>query len=1191
MMHHYTKMLFLFILGVCLLTSNLQAQAPDLIGIGNIANGDIKSGVFEIDGVVLDPEAVSKVAVKVGNGPWQNAEGIGTWKYTVDSRQIVTGSSYTYDSATGRLVKHYQLGPYYGALDITIGAFDKNGNQVATKTLTVNIAPEPPHSDIASGSYDSPINVILKAAPGLSIYYTLDGTDPKVNGVLYCGSIYVAQSTVINAVTKTNNNQYSDLYTLNLTVTGGTAQPSFTIQYYYDEALTKPLPDSPYLKAGIYYLKIISNKKLTGNPQLSIKTPGTLNNVNQVSALPLSDGVYYYPRVITADSAATGDSQETITLSGTDIYGNQVQSVAPLNANTKAAYIDTQPPSSGSIGVEGYALSTNNPMPYFLINSNGSSQMRLALNEADLSTATWVDYTNRYGGFDISNGGSGLKTVWIEFKDRARNVQPQHVYTILNYDNSALSLDIEYYSDPALTHSLGQSPYLNVGTYYLKITANQDLDSNTVFTVNIDAEGINNDVTNKTTTRITNRVYYCIRTIVNDPAAIGNTKESIKVMGITPSNTDTMAAYTCTSVLTPGTPTITLIAANQLTVSWTAVTRATAYEVWYGTSNDNGSAIKYGSDVTSTSCTITGLTNGATYFIWLRAKNNVGTSDFSPPASGTVIPDIPAPTVIAGTNQLTVTWPVVTGATAYEIWYSTTNNSNSALKFGNDITGTSCTITGLTDGTSYFVWLKIITISGTSDFSASASGTTAPGEPAAPSIIAGNNQITVSWAAVTGATSYEVWYNTVNDTNTVLKFNSVGTSCVIMGLPSGTVYFVWIKAKNSAGVSRFSPCSSQIVIPDIPVPVVTANPNQLTITWAAVAGASAYEVWYGTVNNVSLATKYSDVLTNKCIITGLTNDTTYYIWLKAKNSGGTSGFSAVVTGVPKWPGYITGYVNFTSKNSNDKYSVILVDLSKTLTYTASASFMFIDLPPGNYHIRIERAGYSGIIKEVYLAEDATADLGTLNIDNSPLPDGSGYQQNTVTVDTNSTYSEFTYSKTVMSATINYSLTPGNTYPAPIGSYTSFVFVEKSPTNQTISGQTNNSLSNTLSGTKNLSNLAPGTYYLSIYVVGPSNGGSRYSYATLTSKTDNGAPAISLSETWCNSTQTQQIYINCSDSVSGTKSTQYCISDSLTKPTNFNGIFPQATIQISTKGIWYLHVRCTDNFDSVNYQCVGPFIIQ
>jgi hypothetical protein len=725
MMRRHMKVLFLFILGVCLLTSNLQAQTPDLISIGNITNGDMKSGVFEIDGVVLDPEAASKVAVKVGNGPWQNAEGIGTWKYTVDSRQIVVGSSFTYDSATGRLVQHYQLGPYYGALDITIGAFDTNGSQVATKTLTVNIVPEPPHSDIVSGSYDSPLNVIFKAAPGLSIYYTLDGTDPKVNGVLYCGSIYIAQSTVVNTVASTNNNQYSDLYTLNLTMTGGTTPPAFRIQYFYDEALTKPLPDLPYVKAGTYYLKIISNKRLAGNPQLSIKAPGTLNNVNQISALPLSDGVYYYPRVITTDSAATGDSQETITLSGTDIDGNQVQNAAPLNANTKAAYIDTQPPSSGSIGVEGYILSTNNPTPYFLINSNEASRMRLALKEADLSTAAWVDFTSRYGGFDISSGGSGPKTVWVEFKDRAGNIQSKHVYTTVNYDNSALGFDIEYYSDPALTHSLGLNPNLCAGTYYLKITANQDLDSNAVLPVSIDAEGISNDVTNQIATRITNRVFYITRTIVNDPAAIGSIKESIKVMGITPANTDTMAAYTTTAVLTPGAPAITSGTANQLTVSWTAVTRAAAYEVWYGVLNDSGLAAKFGNDVTGTTCTITGLADGTAYFVWIKAKNSVGSSDFSPPASGTVIPDIPVPTVIGGVHQLTVTWSAVTGASAYEIWMNTVNDRASATQYGGDVTITTCTITGLSS-TNYLVWLKAKNSGGTSDFSVPASGTVSP---------------------------------------------------------------------------------------------------------------------------------------------------------------------------------------------------------------------------------------------------------------------------------------------------------------------------------------------------------------------------------------------------------------------------------------------------------------------------------
>jgi hypothetical protein len=1265
MMHLHTKILFLLIMGVCLLTSTIQAQTPDLIGVGNIASGDMKCGVFEIDGVILDPEAVSKVAIKVGNGPWSNAEGIGTWKYMFDSRQIVTDSSYTYDSATGKLVEHYQLGPYYGALNIIVGAFDTNGNQVATKTLNVNIIPEPPYSDILSGSYGSPLNVILKAAPGLSIYYTLDGTDPKVNGSVYFSSIYVAQSTVINAVAKNNNNLYSDVYTLNLTVTGGTAQPVFTIQYYYDEALTKPLPDSPYLKAGTYYLKIISNSKLAGNPQLSIQAPGTLNNVNQVSALPLSDGVYYYPRVITADTAATGDTQETITFSGNDIYGNQVQNAAPLNANIKAAFIDTQPPTSGSIGIEGYVLSTSNPMPYFLISSNRASQMRLALNEADLSTAAWVDYANRYGGFDISNGGNGPKTVWIEFRDRAGNIQPQHVYTTVNYDNSALGFDIGYYSDSGLTHSMGLNPYLSTGTYYLKIIANQDLDSNTVLTVSIDAEGINNDVSNETATRITNRIFYYVRTIINDPAAIGNTKESIKIMGTTPLNTDTMAAFTCMSVLTPEKPVVNSGTANQLTVSWTAVTRATAYEVWYGTSNDSGSATKFGNDVTATSCTINGLMNGTTYFVWLKAKNSGGVSNFSHSASGTVIPDIPTPmvtagtnqltvswsaitgasayevwintvndntsaskcgsdvmattytitgltdgaiyyiwlksknnggtsdfsssanatiapgqpgkpSVIAGTNQLTVSWSAVTGASAYEVWINTVNDNTSATKFGSDVTATTCTINGLTNGTTYFVWLKAKNSAGTSGFSSSASGTVAPSAPGMPVITSGAaNQMTVSWTAVTGATAYEVWYNTVNDTSSATKLgiDIIGTTCNISGLTSSTTYYVWLKAKNAAGTSGFSPSGSQTVIPDIPVPFVTTGTNQLTVTWTAVLGATAYEVWYGTSGNSSSATKFgNDIIGTTCMITGLAGGTNYYVWVKAKNSGGTSNFSSPANGVPLYPGYIKGLVNF---GGSDSYTVILVEQQNVTNYNSSAYFTFSNLAPGIYHVKLERSGYASVIKEVTVS-GAGVDTGTLTFD-TLLPKGTNSYVTSVSRSSGGTTNySLGYPQTIV---INYSLRSDY---SPFDNATATVQVNGS----TIWSKSNKNDS-TNSGTVSIFSNYYGNASIKL-------SGNDYNYnncsLTVQYGVDNEAPAIYLAKTWCYSSQAVQTSVNCTDAISGISSTYYALTNSLSTPSNWIQIPASTAIQITDNGTWYLHVKATDVAGNSYERIEGPYII-
>ncbi len=89
------------------------------------------------------------------------------------------------------------------------------------------------------------------------------------------------------------------------------------------------------------------------------------------------------------------------------------------------------------------------------------------------------------------------------------------------------------------------------------------------------------------------------------------------------------------SVIVPDAPEAAALvsADSQLAVQWTAVDGATAYEVWYNTANDSSTASRFGSDATGTSAVITGLTNGTTYYVWLKAKNRAGTSDFGAVAS------------------------------------------------------------------------------------------------------------------------------------------------------------------------------------------------------------------------------------------------------------------------------------------------------------------------------------------------------------------------------------------------------------------------------------------------------------------------------------------------------------------------------------------------------------------------------
>ena len=260
---------------------------------------------------------------------------------------------------------------------------------------------------------------------------------------------------------------------------------------------------------------------------------------------------------------------------------------------------------------------------------------------------------------------------------------------------------------------------------------------------------------------------------------------------------------------------IVIISNGSITLRWSAIESATAYEIWMSTVNNSGSATKHGTDVaTSLSATISGLNNGTAYYFWLKAKNNMGTSGFSPVATGipsatTAKPLNPqtAPAVIAGNGQLTVSWQAVVDADVYEIWAGTTNIAQTSTKQGEDISGLSTVITGLNNGTSYYVWIKAKNNIGVSGFSPSASGKPL-GTPGAPTVSPNYKRLLVTWNAVAGADVYEVYYGI--GTPTTLATTTTGTTVTITGLTGGTTYYVHIRAKNANGISDYGPNSSGV---------------------------------------------------------------------------------------------------------------------------------------------------------------------------------------------------------------------------------------------------------------------------------------------------------------------------------------------------------------------------------------------
>ncbi len=82
--------------------------------------------------------------------------------------------------------------------------------------------------------------------------------------------------------------------------------------------------------------------------------------------------------------------------------------------------------------------------------------------------------------------------------------------------------------------------------------------------------------------------------------------------------------------------------------------------------------------------------------------------------------------------------------------------------------------------------------------------------------------------------------------------------------------------------------------------VATTGNGQVSLSWSPAANAAAYNIYYATSPGVTIATatKVPTITATSTIVTGLTNDVTYYFAITAVNSSGESPLSGQVSSVP-----------------------------------------------------------------------------------------------------------------------------------------------------------------------------------------------------------------------------------------------------------------------------------------------------
>jgi hypothetical protein len=173
----------------------------------------------------------------------------------------------------------------------------------------------------------------------------------------------------------------------------------------------------------------------------------------------------------------------------------------------------------------------------------------------------------------------------------------------------------------------------------------------------------------------------------------------------------------------------------------------------------------------------------------------------------------PAPTGLAvGTvtyNSVPLTWNASTGATGYNAYRSDTAGGTRTKTNSSLISGTSYTVTGLRQNTTYYFVVKAMDSGGLETVDSNQVSTSTPSAPlgsvAGPTLVAGtatSTTVPLSWSAVSGATGYNLYYAT-SATGTQAQANTspiTGTSYTVGSLTASTTYYFFGNSIDSSGL-------------------------------------------------------------------------------------------------------------------------------------------------------------------------------------------------------------------------------------------------------------------------------------------------------------------------------------------------------------------------------------------------------
>jgi len=356
-----------------------------------------------------------------------------------------------------------------------------------------------------AGSYASAQSVsIISATEGASIFYTTNGSEPTILSSHYTSAVSISSTSTLKAFAIKTGMAASAVSSADYTIMQKVSAPVFNLPAGSYEGTQSVIITSATSNALIYY---------------------TLDGSTPSPSSALYSGAISIASNLTVRSIAVKNGMADSDISAVSYTINFPPVSDPVFSVASGTYNDTKSVTITS--------PTENALIYYTLNNTNPSPSSYLYTSA----------------IEIGNTAV-IKAIAVKTGMSNSNI------SVASYiiDRIAPSFNIQYYSDAALSLSLGNNPRLSAGTYYLKITANKELQSAPKVTIN--AEGSANDVTNATTVLFSGYSYKYNRVIAADSAAAGSVVETIAISAtdkagnsasnIRPVNESTAAAYTDT---------------------------------------------------------------------------------------------------------------------------------------------------------------------------------------------------------------------------------------------------------------------------------------------------------------------------------------------------------------------------------------------------------------------------------------------------------------------------------------------------------------------------------------------------------------------------------------------------------------------------------------------------------------------